>query len=314
MKKNKDDRYQQKLSHKEQYGGGYEREFLRNPESGPLTTDVMFGEIDSLEFFVPSRLRYYRDRLKKKMAAYPDDLVKIDAGLASYVNSAVEPTRELALLIQSVQGAFPNCLRDNYEHNPAEIQQAISATYFESYDWVDPFEIAATDLIKPESLQHYQKHADKITMAAIKAWWRYLVRKDADHAPEFEKVPIYQGINHGEYYKKTQNRPDKLSAYTDLDHFPFFQSELLSSYTLSFDVASKFVSGTLYSKGQRRLMISGHPDMVGGRIFSSWFVSEAFLNGQFELLCLPNPYPLFTNWQYHNEIAAGFALERGEDV
>jgi len=312
MKKNRKKRYQQKLSHKEQYGGGtgYEREFLRNPETGPLTTDPMFGEIDSLEFFAPSRLKYYRDRLKKKMVAYPADLAKIDAGLASYVNSAVEPTRELAVLIQSVQRAFPNCLRDSYEHSPAEIQQAISVGYFESYDWVDAFGIAETDLINPEALRHYQQHADKITMAAIKAWWRYIVRKDADHAPEFEQVLIYQGVNHGEYYKQTQNRPDKLSAYTGLDNFPFFQSELLSSYTLSYDVASKFVSGTLYSKGQRRLMISGHPNMVGGRIFSSWFVSAAFLNGQYELLCLPNPYTLLTNWQHQNEIAAGFALER----
>ncbi len=311
MKKQKE-RYQQKLSHKEQHGGGtgYEREFLRNPETGPLTTDPMYAEIDSLEFFATSRLRYYRQRLNKAMADYQDDLLKINAGLAAYVNSAVEPTRNLALLIRSIQRAFEDRLLENFNQASATEKQAIPASYFENYDWLDDHLFTDEDLISVAAIRHYQQEADRVTTAAVKAWWRFMVRKDPEHAPEFEQVMIYQGVNHSGYYHETQHRPDKLSAYTDLDDFPFFESSLLSSYTLSYDVANKFMSGTLYSKGQRRLMISGNPDMIQGRVFSSWFVSTTFLKGQYELLCLPNVYTLYTNWQYHNEIAAGFNLDR----
>jgi hypothetical protein len=314
MSKKVKERYQQKLSHKEQYGGGteYEREFLRTPETGPLLTDRLFAEIDDLEFFTPSRIKPYRDRLRRAMSGYPVDMAKISAGLSSYVNSAVEKTPELAMLTASILRAFDHCLLGNYGNTAIEDRQAIGENYFETYAWLNDFHLEDALLISPTALHRYQKHADQITQSALKAWFGYMRRKDKEHplANSFDELLLYSGVNHPWYYQAYQDRPDKLSAYTGLNQAPFFESEVLTSYTPSYDVANKFCSGTLYHKGQRRLMISGGPDLVAGRTFSSWFAAEEFLTGQYEILCLPNHYTLLTRWEFYTDIAAGFKLER----
>lgn len=313
-KKNRENRFQKKLSHKESNGEAseYAQEFLKTPEDGPLVTDDAYAELDALEYFNKRRLQKFRQRLLSSMSHYPDDLRKIEAGLSSYAHSAVIHTRELAVLVRSLSMTFENILLENYESSDDAIRQVIKASYFDTTDWTIEFDLKPEDLITPDGLRHYRSNADKITISAMNHWLSYMVKKEGENslAQHYDELFIQKGVNHARYYQEVQLKADMLSAYTGLHHFPFFESDILSSYSISFDVAGKFMAGTINSKGQRRLMIDGHPEMIEGRILSSWMVSPSFIDGQFEILCLPNQFTLYVNWKNYDEIAAGFGLSR----
>jgi len=318
MKKNKNriNRYQRKLSHKDnnKWASEYEQEFLRNPEDGPLVTDELFAEIDSLEYFSASQLKKYRGKLARSMKNYQADYEKIEAGLKSYAKSATVHTMELAILTKSLLIAFSNVLFQNYEQSDESIKQMIKPNHFESLTWLDEYKLEPEYLISTKGLHYYQKRADEITTEALHDWFNFMLNKEGDNslAQSFDELMVQKGVNKTNYYKEQQQSPDILSTYTGLNNFPFFENCLLSSYTVSYDVASKFMSGTLNTKGQRRVFIDGHPEIITGRILSSWIVSPNFVEGQYEILCLPNQYSLYIVWNYHTEIAAGFSLSRNQ--
>jgi len=314
MKTKKKQRFQKKLNHHESEHGlsEYAMEHLVTPTYGPLKTDDMYAELDSLEFFTENKLSKFRNRLKKSMAKYPNYFLKIEAGLASYASSATKKTKELAILVQSLLSAFENILMENYENTPEIEKQFIPKNYFESFGWLEEFNLKEIDLIQSDALKLYTKRANELTIAAMKEWFFYTLKKNGDMAlaTNYEQISVNKGVNRAGYYHELQLKPDVLSAYTGIDDAAFFESDLLSSYTLSHHVANKFVSGTINQKGQRRLKVEGHPEMIEDRILSSWIVSPSFLDGQYEILCLPNIYTLRTAGFYSTDLLAGFNLKK----
>jgi len=310
--KKRDNRFQKKLNHteKENEVTEYEVEFLKNPEPGPLIADEIYAELYSLEFFTSKRINNYRTRLTKSMAKFIDDYKKVEAGLASYAVSAVTKTRRLAILVKSITNTYENILLENYHSSGDAIKQLINISYFETLEWIEDFKLDDAELISNAGLRHYRKRANDITIRAMKDWFKYMLKKEGDSslAQHYEQLIVHKGVNHAKYYKEKQYKTDMLAMYTGMQNEPFFENVILSSYTLSADVAGKFVSGTPYSKGQRRLLIDGNPEIIEGRIFFSWIVSDSFINGQYEILCLPNDYPLLINWKIYDEIFASFAL------
>jgi len=233
MKKKQKQRFQQKLSHYESKNqlSEYAIEHLTTPTYGPLITNDMFAELDSLEFFSEKKLEKFSNRLKKVMLKYPNDFMKIEAGLASYVNSASIYTKELAVLVKSLMNTFDNILLENYENTNEANKQFLNIAYFQSTAWVKDFVLMKEDLIQPDALTLYVRRANEITISAIKEWFKFTIKKNGDmmSATCYEEMTVYKGINDPGYYKNLQQKPDVLSAYAGLDDVPFFESDLLSS-------------------------------------------------------------------------------------
>jgi hypothetical protein len=312
MGKNRN-RLQIKLNHKSDQNGNseYEHEFLRTPENGPLVTDDMYAEIDSLEYFSDEILHCYRKKFKNLMNKYSDNYIKIETGILSYVNSSKERTKELAVLVKSILEAYDSIITDDYDNSDESIKQLINRNYFEEFEWLNNFEIHQNDLISKDAIDYYISLANRITNEALIDLFEYIKAKlsDRNTVSNYEDLPLYKGVNHSNYYNEKQQKADMISAYTGLENQPYFERLLLTSYTLSFDVSQKFESGTVNHKGQRRLQIDTIIKCVEKRIFSSWIVSENFLNMQFEILCLPNSNNIIAHWNYNNDIEASMSLK-----
>jgi hypothetical protein len=312
MGKNRN-RLQVKLSHKGDQNGysEYEHEFLRTPENGPLVTDDMYAEIDSLEYFSDEILLRYRNKFKKLMNRYSDDYIKIEAGILSYVNSSKERTKELAVLVKSILEAYDSIITDEYDKSDESTKQLINRNYFEEFDWLNNFEIHQNDLISKDAINHYVSLANQITNEALIGLIKYTKEKLGNHnaISNYEDLPLYKGVNHSNYYNEKQQKADIISAYSGLENQPYFERLLLTSYTLSIDVSQKFESGTVNHKGQRRLLIDTIIKCIEKRIFSSWIISENFLKMQFEILCLPNSNNIIAHWNSNNTIEASMSLK-----
>jgi hypothetical protein len=109
------------------------------------------------------------------------------------------------------------------------------------------------------------------------------------------------------YYQDLKdNSSDIISTFSGIDEpFPFFERQLLNSYTLNFVVAEKFM---LNKYNQRRVILTAELDSIIDNIFSSFIVSDLFVDGQYEILCLPNENDLFISEDVNDIIAAEYHI------
>ncbi len=309
--------YQKELDHKVNRDGltEYNEEILPNPNYGPHITDDMYGELDSLEFFTTKKLLQYRNKMKTAMKNYSADYEKIEAGLSSYAKSAIKLSQELAILKHSLLAAYDNILLERHSNADEAAQQAINTNYFESFAKLNKVSVHQSDLISEEGLDHYRKKANQLSKEAFYEWLPFIIKKYPDNpqVSHFEELNIYRGVNYSDYYQKRQNAPDTLSVYTGLNGGEYFERTLFTPYSLSHDVAQKFQVDSIKRLGRRKLFIEGHPEMIDGRILSSFIVSPSFHDGQFEILCLPNQYALIIRWLINNEIMGHMTLSRESD-
>ncbi len=292
----------------------YEENFIRNPQFGPYENDEQFDIYHRFEFFHPAFIGNSVSEFKaltKKCGLSKKDYETIEKGILAFTNSSTVPSLDSALLYKSLIKKEPNILLNKFEREGEEITQLVQSNYFETFERFDSFSFNETDLIPENSLQIYMDCAEEITLKRLKEWVEYSVSKDGDHAwaEHYERILIYRGINNKSYYNRLKSRKDFLSLYKSLHNdFPFFEKNLLSSYTLSPNLAEQFMVGNPRKKSERRVIVEGHVEIIENRILTSFLVSPNFRDAQFEIICLPDERNLKIRTDFDNAIHANFTV------
>jgi hypothetical protein len=288
----------------------YEENFIPNPTVGPWESDDQFDEYHCFEFFDPNLLvnSYKEFHALLKQARVPKkSFDKIEAGIKSFTDSSTTLTPEQALLYKSILNWKPDILTTKFYASDEGVQQTIGNNYFENFQYLEKYKIPSEDLIPEKHLDKYRKYAELVTMRRLSEWVKFSEARYGDNAwaSHFDTLLIYRGLNNSKYYQRSQKKGDLLSVYTgvaDDESFPYFEKYLLSSYTLSPNLAEQFMVGSVHRKSERRALIEGHTEIIEGRLFSSSFVSPNFRPGQYEMICLPDTRDLKIRIDFSNQI------------
>ncbi|MBB6324792.1 hypothetical protein FHS59_000407 [Algoriphagus iocasae] len=293
----------------------YEENFIRTPVYGPYENDSLFDTYHGFEFFeteyIDKSIEEFNRFVIKKCKIPVNDYDKIEKGILAFTNSSTKIHRDSALLYKSLVKAYPDILLNKYNESDESIKQLVKENYFEALERFDSIKFTDDELIPGTSLRIYQKSAEAITLKKLKRWVEYCVLKDGDNAwaPKLERILIYRGINNKSYYKRIKNTKDFLSLYKSLDDdFPFFERNLLTSYTLSPNLAEQFMVGNPKDKSERRVFVEGHTEIIESRMFTSFLVSPNFRDAQYEIICLPDERKLKIRTDFDNEIHANYTI------
>ncbi|WP_266367798.1 hypothetical protein [Tellurirhabdus rosea] len=272
----------------------YEEYFLPNPSAGPYESEKFYDEVLDLEFFTSKEVQKSRDQFDRRARKniFFNDLLKIEEGLCDYAKSSTKSTKAYAILLKSILALEPDYLNKKYKFVKHELQYSIPESYFNKYDWLNLYSIDDSDLISPSSLKAYIKHSNIVLKNAFKRWKTFLKNKykKSISVQGMGNILVYRGINNRDYYnrKKTDNT-DIVSIYSGANEtMPFFEKSLLTSYSVSQDIALKFVVGSKKKKSQRKTFIYGDDTVILGRVFASFLTCNCFNVSQYEILCLPD--------------------------
>lgn len=273
----------------------YEENLIPNPKFGPWESNEQFDEYHCFDFFSKEKLQMTVERfraLTEQAGLSNGDYTLIEEGIASFTDSSTKLTKEQSLLYHSILDWQPGVLTTKFEMSGEEVQQTISERYFENFEYLNEYPFETKDLIPDSSLHIYRSCAEIITLETLREWVAFSNERDGDHAwaQNFDTILIYRGINNSKYYQHRQKKGDLISIYagTEGEEFPYFEKYLLSSYTLSPNLAEQFMVGSKKRKSRRRTLIEGHTEIIENRIFSSFIVSPNFRPSQFEFICLPD--------------------------
>jgi hypothetical protein len=290
----------------------YDLSFLPTPAPGPFKCEENLVDIFDLEYFSPKLLAKTRNEFQKAVikAIGLIDFKKIENGLFSYVFSAKDKSLELLLLKKSLlQFEFDwlNSFKDYILHHDIQHLRPDDLEKFESdiYNSIDQ-----SLLISIESLNKYMKLATRITTKYLKQYAAYSKKKHNGNSltNEYSEILVSKGFNNSKYYMPDNTAPDILSFYlkSQKEGDIFFERSLFSSYSICNRSAEHFmVAFNSRRRGIMRVDIAA----IDYRIFSSFIVSPAFYDFQFEILVLPSVKPLYVYTDPENEIEQSFKID-----
>lgn len=285
----------------------YESVHLPNPQQGPKVLEPGFDTIWNYDILTPlvnqARIDFrndLNDSIKKK------EIEKINSGLADYVRSSRNFSYNLDLLKASILNAYgEDLVTSQYDTSAEEIKQAIRLDYFENVEELNS--IKKCWLIKPKAIKKYKKLAIKYTCEVLAEYIRTTDSLESD----IYDLLVYRGQGHTKYYKNdsAENMMDTISAYTGIhdDAFPYFERQLLSSYCINSRVAETFM---VHQNNQRRCLLTAEFTAILPNLFSSFIVSDIFVEGQYELLCIPNSNEIFIREDVNDIKSAEFSLSQ----
>ncbi len=282
----------------------HESFFLPEVTGGIKRLDVgheSIYEYELLDPLVENARNAFRKKVIKKIGEL--DYNKIRKGLKAYVRSSSSPSRKLKILKLSIIRAFGDDLLTRvYDSSDLESRQLIPEGYFEEINF--KASIAENELIPIESIQFYQKEAVKTTVKYYSKFLR-LVEEPID----IQDSILYAGFGNYDYYGPNRRKVgDVISVYGGLDEpTDFYQSSLLNSFSINDRLANHFM---VMGNNNRRAMLNAELPCIIGDLFSSFFVSEEFQDGQYEFLMLPNRYPTFITERHSSDLLSDFTLRR----
>ena len=293
----------------------YDLSFLPTPAPGPFKCEENLAEVFDLEYFSPSLLAKSRHEFQKAVikAIGLTDFEKIEKGLSSYVFSAKSKSFEMLLLKKSLlQFDFDWLESFKAQTSFLDIQhlRPDNLEKFES-DLYD--DIKQSQLISIDSLMKYMKLATRITTKYLKQYTAYSKKKHNGNSltNEYDEILVSRGFNNSKYYMPDNTAPDILSFYltSQTEGDIFFERSLFSSYSICSRSAENFM---VAFNSRRRGIMRGYISVIDYRIFSSFIVSPAFYDLQFEILALPSTNPLYVYSDPENEIEQSFKISLGD--
>ena len=227
---------------------------------------------------------------------------RIESGLKDFTKSASSKSLNLQLLKASILKAYgENFVTTNYESSGEDVKQLYPKNYFESMESL--LEIDESWLIKEK---HILKYAEKAKKHSEKILLKFSEKTDLF---DFDASYIYRGYGNPQYYKQniSEDKLDFLSVFSFLDEpMPFFERQILSSYSLNFRIAEKFM---ILKNNERKALVKMDLEKSIGNVFSSFIVSDAFVQNQYELLCLPNSNSLNIIQNRVDEYTSEFTID-----
>lgn len=280
---------------------------LPKAEKGTKELDLGFETIygyEKLEPLINNARKSFQKEISKKID--PLDLEKIASGLKEYVRSSTRFSYNLDLLKASIANAYGyNLLTHRYDSADEATKQMIAISYFEKID--NLITIDDCWLIKPKSIKYYRNRAQYYTQKVIS---KFLTENDEEDEEHF---CLYRGQGNFKYYKNeiAKNLGDTISTFTGIGSEPtqYYERQLLNSYSLNNRVAEKFM---MQKNNQRRLLLTAEYNCIKDNIFSSFIVSDIFVEGQYELLALPSKNNIFITEDANDELSAEFHLSKDE--
>lgn len=310
-------KYQRELDHIPNHDSDmtqYEENFIQNPDFGPYESDDIFDTYHGFDFFsddyISESINEFKS-LTKECDLSNEDYEKIEICIAAFTKSSTVPNKETAILYKSLLNTFPDILLTKFNNTDEQTAQLFQGEYFETFERFEKFDVLEEDLIPEDAIKIYYECANTIILKKLNEWAKYNLDNDDDGAwaGNVNQIPIYRGINNRSYYQKKNSQKDFLSIYKDLgDDFPFFEKNLLTSYTLSPNLAEQFMVGNPKYKSERRVLLQGYTEIIEDRIFSSFLVSPNFRNAQLEFICLPDEKDLKIKTNFDNELYASFFI------
>lgn len=224
---------------------------------------------------------------------------QINSGLEDYVKSSTFKSHNLDLFKASILNALgEDILTHKYDVADENTQQIIPRTYFENVE--ELLKIDKSWLIKSKDIVFYQNKARYYTEKVLSEFYK--------NESNLEFIPAFRGQGNIHYYKNDMknNKSDIISIFSGIkEPIPFFERQILNSYTINFVVADKFM---LNRYNQRRAKLIAELDVIIENTFSSFVVSNIFQDRQFEILTLPNEKDLFIFEDKSDELSAEFHI------
>ena len=291
-------------------GGVTESESLHLPkaEKGTKRLDPGFETIYGYELLEPlvtqARIDFANDLIQN---IDQTDIDKINSGIQDYVNSSTRFSYNLDLLKASILNALgTDILTHIYEYSDETVRQIIPFSYFENIN-----ELVSIDecwLIKVESIEYYKSRATHYTKKVISEF----LRLNEDEGDESDFC-VYRGQGNVRYYKNdlAKNFSDTISIFTGIGEnaISYFERQVLNSYSINRRVSEKFM---MQKNNSRRLILTAEYDCIKENIFSSFIVSDIFVEGQYEFLTLPSEQALYITEDVNDNISAEFHVSDSE--
>lgn len=305
-----------KLTHKKRTDLGtdlndYDLSFLPTPALGPFICEKGLIEVFDLEYFDDDLLQDSRWEFQKSLVKSIglDDFKKIEEGLKHYVTTTKSQERELLILKKSLLQFDSGWLESFKSHTSDLSIQHLDPSNLEKFD-VDVYKsISESELIPLKSLKKYIALATKITKKYLDRYAKYSSKKHRGESliNSYDEIIVSRGFNNSKYYMPNNEKPDILSHYLVMEKEGevFFERSLFSSYSLCTRSSEAFM---VAFHSRRRAIIKGYISTIEDRIFSSFIVSPAFYELQFEILALPSLMPLYIFSEEQNEIEHNFKL------
>lgn len=289
----------------------YDLSFLPTPGPGPFKCEEDYVEIFDLEFFDKNLLRKSRQEFQRAAikAIGIEEFAKIERGLAAYVLSSKSKEKPLLVLKKSLHQFDFDWLEAFKSQKSLLELQHLRPEDLEKFE-PDPYDtITDGELIHTTSLEKYIKLATRITKKYLKKYTEYSFNKNNDNCltKKYEDLLVFRGFSNSKYYMPDNTTPDLISYYhtSDIDGDFFFERSLFSSYSICMRSAQHFM---VAFNSQRRCLIHGYISVLDYRIFSSFIVSPAFYELQYEILSLPSIKPLYIYSNPQNEIYQSFKI------
>jgi len=289
-----------------EYGGlnEYELSFMTTPESGPYQVDDMLLEGLDLNFFskkfIKKTIKQFQKKIIPKIGIPKYEA--IEASIAAYTLSATKKTDNLFILKKSVLNANETLTN--------VLGKGEKLLYLEKHNKnLEAFDLSTAGYTI-EDLNLYRKDAENIMDKALKKFVEHLQKRYPYDCPvsSIEDLSIYRGFNSLHYYRKRKEQiSDFLSLYAAPSHNePYFEPNILNSYSLCSVVAEKFM---VAGQSQRRVFITSTYEILQSRILSSFLISPVFVKNQFEILALPQSKTLSIKQDMNEEqLYASFTI------
>ncbi len=315
MKKNRG--YQNKLSAKVVSEDGeiseYEDLLMMTPSKGPHKVDEQSIDYQGLGFFsmdlILNAIESFKNTVVPKIGEAKYEA--IEKCIASYTKSSIIPTDEILFLKSTLMKLY-----DNFENSSSGNESKL--LYLERHKQEIKTYCSSRELFSVEDLRIYQGEAQIITTHYLEKFLKYLKEKFtlAYESLTVDTLPLFRGFNNRQYYENENRGSDMLSLYTSsCECEPYFEPSILNSYSISLDVASKFM---VAGKHQRRVLLQADYSVIRKNLLCSFINSKAFfdndthLNRQFEMIAIANakqPYGITQRFNYVESYAL-FDLEK----
>jgi hypothetical protein len=278
--------------------------FLPSHKKGIKKLEESYESIfdyDKLKVFVNQARKDFLDDIKIELPN--KSIIRINSGLTDYIKSSRFKSYNLDLLKASIINAYgDDILTSKFNVSDDGTKQIFKPNYFEEINHF--LNIDKSWLIKEKDIIKYQETSAKYSKSVL------IKFSDSTRNFELENSDLYRGIGNSEYYTENSlgEQMDFLSIFSHLDTpIEYFEKQMLNSYTLNFRLAEKFM---MHKNNQRRALLKIDLDSAIENVFSSFIVSDIFIDGQYEFLCLPNKQDLKIEQIRNDEIMSEFMISR----
>lgn len=289
----------------------YDLSFLPTPTPGPFRCEENLVEAFDLEYFNSDLLSKSRKEFQKSVtkAIGISDYEKIEKGLSCYVYSAKSQALEILILKKSLLQFSYSWLESFKSEIPSSALQHLRPSAMEEFEPSLYDKIDDSQLVSIDSLIKYMKIATRITRKYLKKYVAYSMQKNGELnlINEYDEILVSRGYSNSKYYLPDNKKPDILSDYltSGIEGDIFFERSIFSSYSICSRSAENFM---VAFGSRRRGILRGYISTIDYRIFSSFIVSQAFYDLQFEILVLPSLKPLYIYSDPENQIEQSFKI------